>query len=106
MSKETKVGIFVVIVLLMLFGLSSQVGSFKFGSKSGYPISVEIKDANGIEVNAKVKSRGIDIGYIDSFTLTASSVKVNLFINQNIKIPKDSIVSLKQESMLGVNILK
>ena len=106
MSKETKVGIFVVIGLLMLFGLSSQVGSFKFGSTDGYLITVEVKDANGIEINAKVKSRGIDIGFIDSFVLSDTGVNVNLIINKNIKIPKNSSVSLKQESMLGVKYIE
>ena len=106
MSKETKVGIFVVIGILMLFGLSSQVGSFKFGAKEGYAISVEIEDANGIEINAKVKSRGITIGFIDSFSLSSSTVKVNLLINKNINIPKNSTVSLKQESMLGVKYIE
>ena len=106
MSKETKVGMFVVIGILMLFGLSSQVGSFQFGAKNGYPISVEILDANGIEVNAKVKSRGINIGTVDSFLLLNNIVKVNLLINKDIKIPINSIVLLKQESMLGVKYIE
>ncbi len=102
MRKETQVGLFVTIGILMLFLLSTQVGSFHFGKQSGYIINVSIKDANGLEKNAKVKSRGINIGTVQSFSLNANNVNLTLLINQNIKIPQNSIASIKQESMLGV----
>ncbi len=105
MNNETKVGIFVIIGIFMLFGLSTQVGSFKFGIKQGYLINVELKDASGLEKNAKVKSRGITIGYVDKFLLTSSKVVVQLSIQNEIKIPQNSIVSIKQESMLGVKYI-
>ena len=105
MKNETKVGIFVVITILMLFGLTTQVGSFHFGKQEGYVINAEILDANGIEKNAKVKSRGITIGTVQKFTLTSQNVILQLLINKDIKIPKNSIVSVKQESMLGVKYI-
>jgi phospholipid/cholesterol/gamma-HCH transport system substrate-binding protein len=102
MKPETKVGLFVIVGLLMLFGLTTQVGTFKFGKKEGYPIYIEIPDASGIELNAKVKSRGIDIGTVEDLTLKRDLVGIGLLINKDIKIPLNSIVSIKQESMLGV----
>lgn len=102
MKAETKVGLFVIVGLLMLFGLTTQVGTFKFGKKDGYPIYIEIPDASGIELNAKVKSRGIDIGTVEDLTLKRDLVGIGLLINKDIKIPLNSIVSIKQESMLGV----
>ena len=105
MKVETKVGIFVVITIVMLFGLTTQVGSFHFGKKDGYIINANIPDASGIELNAKVKSRGITIGAVQSFILTPNNVTLKLLINKNIKIPQGSIVSIKQESMLGVKYI-
>jgi len=105
MKPETKVGLFVIVGLLMLFGLTTQVGTFKFGKKEGYPIYVEIADASGIELNAKVKSRGIDIGTVENFTLKRDVVGIGLHIDKEIKIPLGSIVSIKQESMLGVKYI-
>ncbi|MDD2697540.1 MAG: MlaD family protein [Arcobacteraceae bacterium] len=102
MKPETKVGLFVIVGFLMLFGLTTQVGTFKFGKKDGYPIYVEIPDASGLELNAKVKSRGIDIGSVEEFLLKRDLVGITLTINKEIKIPLNSIVSIKQESMLGV----
>ncbi len=102
MKPETKVGLFVIVGLMMLFGLTTQVGTFKFGKKEGYPIYVEIPDASGVEINAKVKSRGIEIGSVEDLTLKRDLVGIGLLINKDIKIPLNSIVSIKQESMLGV----
>ena len=102
MKIETKVGLFVVATLVMLFGLTTQVGTFKFGAKDGYLLLVEIPDASGLEKNAKVKSRGIEIGTVEDFLLNTHTVQVKLLIDERIQIPLDSVVSIKQESMLGV----
>ncbi|HFU76826.1 MAG TPA: MCE family protein [Arcobacter sp.] len=105
MRVETKVGLFVVVAIIMLFGLTTQVGSFKFGNTSGYPITINLDNANGLEKNAKIKARGIVIGYVSSFALTNKGVVVEALIEEEYQIPKDSIVSIKQESMLGVKYL-
>lgn len=105
MRVETKVGIFVVLAIAMLFGLTTQVGTFQFGKQSGYPIALQLSHANGLEKNAKVKSRGIVIGYVDSFQLTNKGVLVETIISDQFKIPKNSIVSIKQESLLGVKYI-
>ncbi len=105
MRPETKVGLFVVVGFLMLFGLTTQVGTFKFGKQEGYPLYVEIADASGLEINAKVKSRGIDIGTVESFTLKRDLVGIGLSINKDIQVPLNSVVSIKQESMLGVKYI-
>jgi len=102
MKIETKVGLFVVAGFMMLFALSTQVGTFKIGSKDGYRINVEIPDASGLEKNAKVRSRGIEIGTVEEFLLKPDSVRIGLLIDKEIKVPINSIVSIKQESMLGV----
>lgn len=105
MKLETKVGLFVVVGFLMLFGLSTQVGTFQIGKKDGYPIYIEVLDASGLERNAKVKSRGIDIGIVEDFVLKPQSVQIKLSIEKVIQIPLDSVVSIKQESMLGVKYI-
>ena len=105
MRLETKVGVFVISGILMLFVLSTQVTNFKFSDNKGYPIVVKLPDVNGLEKNAKVKSRGITIGTVQDFILHPSNVDVKILVFNNIKIPKNSIASIKQESMLGVKYL-
>lgn len=105
MKLETKVGIFVVFGIVMLFALTTQVGNLKFNTNDTYPISIYLENANGLEKNAKIKSRGIEIGYIEDFTLIAKKVQVQAKINEKFQIPTNSAVSIKQESMLGVKYI-
>jgi len=101
MKTEVKVGLFVFLGLLSLFILSMQINSFTNMGKKGYIIYAYIDDATGLEKNSKVKLRGVDIGFVQNKVLDNNKVKLTLFINQNVKIPKGSIVSLSQDSMLG-----
>jgi len=101
MNKEAKVGLFVFIGLVLLFLLSTQVGSFKNLSKKGYELKTYLTSAAGLEKNAKVKANGLDIGYVKKLYIDGDKVVADLFIYDNIKIPQDSEVRVEQSSMLG-----
>jgi len=106
MSKESKVGLFFVIGILMLFALSTQVGTFKYGSNDDtYILKAKLSNVSGLEKNAKIKSRGMQIGYISELKLNTSWVILTLNINKNIQIPENSLLSIEQESLLGVKYL-
>ena len=101
MSKEAKVGFFVFIGLIVLFLLSTQVGSFKNLSKNGYEVKTYLKDASGLEKNAKVKANGLDIGYIKDLSIENGNIVATLFVYDGVKIPKDSLIRSEQGSLLG-----
>ena len=106
MKLEVKIGIFVFLGLLSLFILSMQVNSFSNLGKKGYNIYASINDATGLRKDAKVKMRGVDIGYLTQKTLENDKVKLTLFIQKGIKIPKNSTITLSQDSMLGEKYIK
>ncbi len=101
MKSDVKVGIFVFIGMLLLFFLTTQVGSFKNYGKEGYKLYANLENAAGLEKNSKVKANGIDVGYIDSLEIEGNHIHVTLFINESVKLPKDSLLTPMQESMLG-----
>ncbi len=105
MNTEAKVGLFVAIGLFFLFLLSTQVNKFANVGKKGYVIYALLDDANGLERNAKVKIKGVDVGYVRRLGLEGKRVKAELFIYQGVKIPQDSIVTLQQQSLLGTKFL-
>ncbi len=105
MKTEAKVGLFVALGLLLLFLLSTQVNKFSNIGKKGYVIYALLDDASGLEKNAKVRIKGVDVGFVKDKSLDGNRVKATLFIYQGVKIPKDSIVVLKQESLLGSRYL-
>ncbi len=101
MKNELKVGIFIFVAMLFLFFLTTQINSFKNLSKKGYTIYTDLKNAAGLNVNSKVKANGIDVGYIKNLSIQKDHIKAEIFINDGVKIPKDSVLTAMQESMLG-----
>jgi len=73
--------------------------------EDGYSIYAILDDVNGLEKNAKVRASGLDIGRIEEFSFKKNKVEVKMTISKGVAIPKDSSVSLRQESMLGVKFL-
>jgi len=105
MKTEAKVGLFVTLSLVFLFGLLSQLSSFDNFFKKSYPIMAKIDDGLGLKNRAKVKFKGVNIGYVESVTLQGSDVISNLLIDEGVKIPSDSIISVSQDSLLGGKFL-
>ena len=108
MNVEAKVGLFVFIGLLFLFFLSTQVNNFVSFGKDTYKIYAYIDNASGLEKSAKVTMNGVNIGKLSNILLEGVKVKLELLIQKDVKIPKDSKVILIQESFLGgkmINII-
>jgi phospholipid/cholesterol/gamma-HCH transport system substrate-binding protein len=101
MRSEAKVGIFVFLVIVMLFILTTQVNKISSATKDGYPISVELKDASGLEKFAKVKINGVEVGYVKDVSLRNNKPFISMLVYDNVSVPSDSMVILAQESMLG-----
>jgi phospholipid/cholesterol/gamma-HCH transport system substrate-binding protein len=105
MKTEAKVGLFITVSLFFLFGLLSQLSSFDNLFKKSYPISAKINDGSGLKDKAKVKLKGVDIGYVDKVTLLNNDVVTKLMIDEGVKIPSDSIIVISQDSLLGGKFL-
>jgi phospholipid/cholesterol/gamma-HCH transport system substrate-binding protein len=101
LKSEAKVGLFVVTALLMLFGLTTQVSEFAHMGREGYRIYALLDDASGLEKSAQVKMKGVEIGLVQDIALEGKKVKVALFVDRGVAIPKDSVVALRQASLLG-----
>ncbi len=105
MKTEAKVGLFITLSLIFLFGLLSQLSSFDNLFKKSYPILAKIDDGSGLKAKAKVKLKGVDIGYVDSIVLQNNDVVTHLKIDEGVSIPSDSIITVSQDSLLGGKFL-
>ena len=101
MKTEAKVGLFITLSLIFLFGLLSQLSSFDNFFKKSYPVMAKIDDGLGLKNRAKVKFKGVNIGYVDKVVLDGSDVVSHLLIDEGVQIPADSIISVSQDSLLG-----
>ena len=105
MKTEAKIGLFITLSLFFLFGLLTQLSSFDNLFKKSYPILAQITDGSGLKVKAKVKLKGVDIGYVEQVSLLNNEVQTKLMIDENIKIPDDSTIVISQDSLLGGKFL-
>ncbi len=108
MKLEAKIGIFVILGLVALFVLSTQVTKLGSFEKEGYEISAYLDDATGLELRSKVNMNGVAIGEVSNIYIEGRRVRLVLSIQPQVRIPKDSLIVVSQESVLGaknINIL-
>ena len=106
MRNDVRVGLFIFIGFILLFALSTQVGSFKNLSKEGYALRAHLKNAAGLNENSKVKANGLEVGFIKSLSIAKEGILARLFIYKHVKIPVDSKIKPVQESLLGGRYLE
>ncbi|SFV56790.1 virulence factor Mce family protein [hydrothermal vent metagenome] len=105
MKTEAKVGLFITLSLFFLFGLLTQLSSFDNLFKKSYPIVATITDGSGLKDKAKVKLKGVNIGYVQKVLLKDNNVMARLMIDEGVKIPNDSTIVISQDSLLGGKFL-
>ena len=106
MRNDVRVGLFIFIGFILLFALSTQVGSFKNLSKEGYELKAHLKNAAGLNENSKVKANGLEVGFIKSLAIDKEAILAKLFIYKHVQIPVDSKIKPIQESLLGGRYLE
>ena len=108
MNVEAKVGAFVSAGLLLMFLLSTQVNDLGSFNEDGFYIHAYIRDASGLDKKSKVNMNGVEVGHIHNIVLDGSKVRLKFFIREQTQIPKNSSVTVTQDSVLGgkfINII-
>jgi phospholipid/cholesterol/gamma-HCH transport system substrate-binding protein len=98
--REVWVGLFVVAGLAgILIVLMTMTNAAMFRGR--YVVSTIVPDAAGIRNGDPVQMRGVNIGRVMGFRIAAEEVEVQLEIEGEYPIPKDSVVELKASGLLG-----
>ncbi len=96
------------IVLTIAIGfLSLGMKSINSNQKIGYDISLIFGSSAGLKNGDNVKISGINVGKIIKLDLNLEdyNAKVDIKLNQNIKIPEDSSARITSASLLGGNFI-
>lgn len=104
--RETTAGLFVLIGLLLLGVLVVQFGRFGDRFTDHYPLYIEFPDTAGIIKGSDVRLRGAKVGRVattpELVTGGASStVKMEMRIRDDVKIPKESTFQIGSAGLLG-----
>jgi len=102
-SKETVVGIFVVIGLICIGYMTVQLGNVGFFGDNTYTLNASFTTVTGLREGNPVNMLGLEIGRVHKFTMDQENevVKVEFKINKGIEIFDDAIASIKTEGLIG-----
>jgi phospholipid/cholesterol/gamma-HCH transport system substrate-binding protein len=100
-TTEIKVGILVIIGVLILFYMSFKVEKFGLFREDGYELSVILDNASGLDMRTPVFVAGVQVGNIKKISLSGYKAKVRMLLSKNVKVPFDSTIAIKSQSLLG-----
>ena len=101
MSREAKVGIFVLLGIVVLTFFTFRVSRMGGIGERGYKLTVDFDTAAGLEPKANVKMAGVPIGKVEGIELAGKNARLILRIQEGIRIPVDSVVSIQTQGLLG-----
>ncbi|HSL92362.1 MAG TPA: MlaD family protein [Candidatus Limnocylindrales bacterium] len=101
MSREAKVGIFVVLGLVILTFFTFRVSKWGGVAAKGYKLTVDFDTAAGLEPKANVKMAGVPVGKVEEIRLEGNRARLVLRIDKDVHIPVDSVASIQTQGLLG-----
>jgi phospholipid/cholesterol/gamma-HCH transport system substrate-binding protein len=101
MSREARVGIFVVLGLVILTYFTFRVSKLGGIAGKGYSLTVDFETAAGLEPKANVKMAGVPIGKVEEIQLVGNRARLVLRVDKGIRIPVDSVASIQTQGLLG-----
>jgi phospholipid/cholesterol/gamma-HCH transport system substrate-binding protein len=81
------------------------LGQYRY-SQRGYLISVSFNDVSGLNRDDPVQMLGVKIGKVEKLNLKSNQVIVNLRIDEEYLLPKDSKIVIESIGMLGEKAIK
>ncbi|OGB96851.1 hypothetical protein A3F06_00560 [candidate division TM6 bacterium RIFCSPHIGHO2_12_FULL_36_22] len=108
MRIETKVGIFVIIAIAILFYMTFKLGVFRFHLADYQPYTIYFEDVSGLTKKADVKIAGVKVGWIDEIALTKgeNQARVKVQIKEQYVLHDDAYGIIRQEGVLGSKYLE
>jgi phospholipid/cholesterol/gamma-HCH transport system substrate-binding protein len=101
-NLEIAVGIFVLIGIIALGYLSFKLGKIDFLSGGYYTLYAEFDKVGGIKKGSVVEIGGVPVGSVEKVTLNNKyQAVVELKILSSIKLPDDSIASVRTKGLIG-----
>lgn len=103
--QSIRVGIFFALGLALIYVVYSVIGSKQIGKSDGYTIIAEFDDIRTLSAGAEVRMAGVLIGEVSRTELVEGRGQVTLQIEDDIRIPADSVARISMASLLGQNYL-
>ncbi len=102
-TLELAVGLFMLIGFGALAYLALQLGEVPFLRQgSTYVLKAEFDNVAGIKKGAAIQVAGVNVGEVAEVALSSTEAALlSLRINKSLKVPVDSIASVKSQGIIG-----
>jgi phospholipid/cholesterol/gamma-HCH transport system substrate-binding protein len=105
-NTEVIVGFFLLLGLLALGYLAIKLGRMELVGSGGYTLHATFSNVGGLRTGAPVEIAGVEVGWIESIALKDYQAQVALRVKDGIKLPEDSIISIRTKGLIGEQIVK
>ena len=103
-SLETRLGVFVILAVLAAWAIMETLGGMEM-LHGGYRVSALFNTAQDLKVGDNVKMAGVEIGRVESITLTNQSVNVAMKLRSGVIVKTDSKASVRFTGLMGQNFV-
>ena len=102
-SKETIVGIFVIVGLICVGYMTVKLGDVSLFSDDTYTLYARFNSVSGLVIGNPIEMLGMEIGRVKGFSLDQENqvAVVELKIENHVKIFDDAIASIKTAGLIG-----
>jgi phospholipid/cholesterol/gamma-HCH transport system substrate-binding protein len=98
---EFTTGIFIILGLLAMAFLSVRMARMEVVGGGGYLLETRFSTVEGLKVGARIEVAGVEVGKVQAIDIEDYQAVVTLSIREDVKIPDDTIVSIRTKGLLG-----
>lgn len=103
-SREVRVGLFLVVAFLILIALFELVGKENFFARM-VEYKTSFKSIPSLKVGDPVRLAGVDVGSVREIRVVGARVEVVLRVADGTPVKTDSVATIKLTSLLGTNFV-
>lgn len=104
MSREVRVGLFLVVAFLILIALFELLGKETFFARM-VEYKTSFKSIPGLKLGDPVRLAGVDVGNVRDIRVIGARVEVVIRVKPGTPVKTDSIATIKLTSLLGTNFV-
>lgn len=103
---ETIMGLVVLIIAVLFLTFALRVSDLQV--VKGYTLTADFMKVGGLSIGSDVRINGIKVGTVTAQTLNNEdyTVKVTFSISADTKLPKDSVVAIVGDGLMGDKFVK
>lgn len=104
MNNETKIGLMISLVIILLATLTIKTGKFNFSTK-GYTVKVQFQNVDGVNLSSPVMFNGFEVGMVEDIVIKETDgdtkIELILWLNEKAKLREGAKAYIKNLGFMG-----